>query len=184
MIQRVTALNLLLHDLYHDQKIIKDGVIPADLILGNPQLPPVDAGRRSAAPHLRQYLRHRPHSRRARHLPGSRGQRAHAIRRQLRHREPPHDAARLSGSARRDRPAPDRRLRAQAARGPARDGAAPASTIRRVVLLSPGTYNSAYLRAHLSGARDGRPAGGGLGSGRSRTTASTCAPSAGWRRST
>ena len=26
--QRITALNLFLHDVYHDQKIIKDGVIP------------------------------------------------------------------------------------------------------------------------------------------------------------
>ncbi len=33
--QRVTALNLFLHDIYHDQKILKDGVVPADLVLGN-----------------------------------------------------------------------------------------------------------------------------------------------------
>src|SRR3954451_11168419 len=44
VIQRVTALNLLLHDLYHDQKIIKDGVIPADLIFGNPNYRPVMQG--------------------------------------------------------------------------------------------------------------------------------------------
>jgi uncharacterized circularly permuted ATP-grasp superfamily protein len=30
--QRVYALNLFLDDIYHDQKIIKDGVVPADLI--------------------------------------------------------------------------------------------------------------------------------------------------------
>jgi uncharacterized circularly permuted ATP-grasp superfamily protein len=35
IIQRVTALNLLLDDVYHGQKILKDGVIPPDLILGN-----------------------------------------------------------------------------------------------------------------------------------------------------
>ncbi|MDH5526179.1 MAG: circularly permuted type 2 ATP-grasp protein [Nitrospirota bacterium] len=35
VIQRVAALNLFLHDIYHDQKIIKDGVIPAELVLGN-----------------------------------------------------------------------------------------------------------------------------------------------------
>ncbi|HEX2242288.1 MAG TPA: circularly permuted type 2 ATP-grasp protein [Gammaproteobacteria bacterium] len=34
--QRVTALNLLLDDLYHEQTILRDGVIPADLVLGNP----------------------------------------------------------------------------------------------------------------------------------------------------
>src|ERR1700686_3610560 len=30
VIQRVTALNLLLDDLYHEQKILRDGIIPAD----------------------------------------------------------------------------------------------------------------------------------------------------------
>ena len=32
--QRVTALNLFLHDVYHDQKILREGLIPADLVLG------------------------------------------------------------------------------------------------------------------------------------------------------
>ncbi|MEQ8707521.1 MAG: circularly permuted type 2 ATP-grasp protein [Rhodospirillales bacterium] len=38
--QRVAALNLFLHDLYHDQKILKDGVIPSDLVLGNEYFQP------------------------------------------------------------------------------------------------------------------------------------------------
>ncbi len=33
--QRVAALNLFLHDLYHDRKILKDRLVPADLVLGN-----------------------------------------------------------------------------------------------------------------------------------------------------
>jgi uncharacterized circularly permuted ATP-grasp superfamily protein len=33
LIQRITALNLFLHDIYHGQKIVKDGVIPAHYIL-------------------------------------------------------------------------------------------------------------------------------------------------------
>lgn len=33
--QRVKALNLFLHDIYHDQKILKDGIIPRALVLGN-----------------------------------------------------------------------------------------------------------------------------------------------------
>ncbi|MET4806726.1 circularly permuted type 2 ATP-grasp protein [Limibacillus sp. MBR-115] len=33
--QRVKALNLFLADIYHDQKILKDGVIPAELVLTN-----------------------------------------------------------------------------------------------------------------------------------------------------
>jgi uncharacterized circularly permuted ATP-grasp superfamily protein len=35
VVQRVTALNLLLDDLYHEQKVFRDGILPADLILGN-----------------------------------------------------------------------------------------------------------------------------------------------------
>jgi uncharacterized circularly permuted ATP-grasp superfamily protein len=33
--QRVTALNLFLHDVYHARKILADGVIPRELVLGN-----------------------------------------------------------------------------------------------------------------------------------------------------
>jgi uncharacterized circularly permuted ATP-grasp superfamily protein len=40
VIQRVTALNLLLDDLYHGQKILKDGTLPAELIFGNPNYRP------------------------------------------------------------------------------------------------------------------------------------------------
>lgn len=32
--QRITALNLFLHDIYHDQQILRDGIIPAALIEG------------------------------------------------------------------------------------------------------------------------------------------------------
>jgi uncharacterized circularly permuted ATP-grasp superfamily protein len=34
--QRIQALNLFLHDIYHDRKILKDGIIPAGLVLNNP----------------------------------------------------------------------------------------------------------------------------------------------------
>jgi uncharacterized circularly permuted ATP-grasp superfamily protein len=30
--QRITALNLFLHDIYHDQKIVKDGVVPGEIV--------------------------------------------------------------------------------------------------------------------------------------------------------
>jgi uncharacterized circularly permuted ATP-grasp superfamily protein len=33
--QRVAALNAFLHDIYHDGKIVKDGVIPGELVFGN-----------------------------------------------------------------------------------------------------------------------------------------------------
>ena len=44
VVQRVTALNLLLHDIYHDQKILRDGVLPADLVLGNANYRPIMRG--------------------------------------------------------------------------------------------------------------------------------------------
>ncbi len=34
--QRVQALNLFLHDIYNDEKILKDGVVPEDLVKTNP----------------------------------------------------------------------------------------------------------------------------------------------------
>ncbi|MBP5855931.1 circularly permuted type 2 ATP-grasp protein [Marivibrio halodurans] len=42
--QRVTALNHFLHDIYHDQKIIKDGVVPSELINGNKNFRPQMVG--------------------------------------------------------------------------------------------------------------------------------------------
>src|SRR5271165_1829213 len=33
--QRVAALNLFLHDIYHDGKIVKDGIVPGDLVFNN-----------------------------------------------------------------------------------------------------------------------------------------------------
>jgi uncharacterized circularly permuted ATP-grasp superfamily protein len=35
LVQRLKALNLFLDDVYHDQTILKDGIIPADLVLGS-----------------------------------------------------------------------------------------------------------------------------------------------------
>jgi uncharacterized circularly permuted ATP-grasp superfamily protein len=43
-IQRVTALNRFIGDIYHDQRIIKDGVVPADLVLDNPNYRPEMSG--------------------------------------------------------------------------------------------------------------------------------------------
>ena len=35
VVQRVTAMNLFLDDVYHEQKILNDGVVPRELIIGN-----------------------------------------------------------------------------------------------------------------------------------------------------
>ena len=39
-IQRVAAINAFLGDIYHDAKIVKDGVVPADLVFGNANFRP------------------------------------------------------------------------------------------------------------------------------------------------
>ena len=44
VIQRVAAINQLLHDLYHDQHLLKDGIIPAELLLGNANYRPMMQG--------------------------------------------------------------------------------------------------------------------------------------------
>ncbi len=44
LVQRVTALNRFIHDVYHDQEIIKAGVIPADQITANAQFRPEMVG--------------------------------------------------------------------------------------------------------------------------------------------
>lgn len=35
LVQRIRALNLFLDDVYHDQRILKEGIIPAELVLGS-----------------------------------------------------------------------------------------------------------------------------------------------------
>jgi uncharacterized circularly permuted ATP-grasp superfamily protein len=40
LVQRVTALNRFIHDVYHGQEIIKAGMVPAEQICGNAQFRP------------------------------------------------------------------------------------------------------------------------------------------------
>ncbi len=40
LVQRVTALNRFIHDVYHDQEILKAGVVPREQIEGNAQFRP------------------------------------------------------------------------------------------------------------------------------------------------
>ncbi|HUZ62698.1 MAG TPA: circularly permuted type 2 ATP-grasp protein [Acetobacteraceae bacterium] len=44
VIQRIAAINLLLADLYHGQHILNDGVLPRDLVLGNAHYHPLMQG--------------------------------------------------------------------------------------------------------------------------------------------
>lgn len=42
--QRVQALNMFLHDIYHDQEILKDGIIPTEQVCANAQFQPCMMG--------------------------------------------------------------------------------------------------------------------------------------------
>ena len=44
IMQRITAINLLLDDIYHNQHVLRDGLVPADLILGNRNYRPLMRG--------------------------------------------------------------------------------------------------------------------------------------------
>ncbi|WP_375381463.1 circularly permuted type 2 ATP-grasp protein [uncultured Sphingomonas sp.] len=46
LVQRVEAINAFLNDIYGERRILADGVLPADLVLGNPQFRPEIAGMR------------------------------------------------------------------------------------------------------------------------------------------
>src|SRR5690606_34578735 len=40
LVQRVVALNRFIHDIYHDQEILRAGIVPRDLVLDNSQYRP------------------------------------------------------------------------------------------------------------------------------------------------
>src|SRR6516164_4014155 len=44
IIQRITAINLLLDDIYHEQHLLRDGIVPPELILGNRNYRPLMRG--------------------------------------------------------------------------------------------------------------------------------------------
>src|SRR5260370_3204029 len=49
IVQRLTAINLLLDDIYHDQHVLRDGIVPPELILTNRNYRPLL--RRIVLPH-------------------------------------------------------------------------------------------------------------------------------------
>ena len=88
LIQRITALNLFCKDIYHDQRILKEGIIPPELIYGAKMFRREMLGIDVPARRLHAHLRHRPDSRQRGQLPRPGGQRPHAERRELRAGEP------------------------------------------------------------------------------------------------
>ncbi len=170
IIQRITAINLLLDDIYHKQQVLRDGIVPRELILGNRNFRPLMRG--IDLPHKTYVNICGTDIVRDEHgaFLVSGGQCADAFGGKLRRRKPPYDAARLSRPARRDRPAPDRELRREVdlriARSRSRRGCRPAGRAAFSRHLQFGLF-----RTCLSGPRNGRAAGRGPrppGRGRSR----------------
>ena len=58
--QRIHALNLFIDDIYHEQKILNDGVVPREIILSAKSYPPAVHRLETAARHLVPYHGHRP----------------------------------------------------------------------------------------------------------------------------
>ena len=142
--QRIRALNLFIDDIYHDQRIIKDGIVPEWLIDSGKNL--LQALRRAqpAARHLVPHHGHRPGARRRRPDLRARGQSALPLRRLVRAGEPRSDEADVSADLRGplDPPVedyPEQLLRMLQYIAP------PTVGDPNVVVLTPGIYNSAYF---------------------------------------
>ena len=161
--QRVRALNAFIHDIYHDQQILKAGVIPAEQVLCNSQYRPEMQGRRCARRHLRPHRRHRHRARRRRRIPRARGQPARALRRLLHAREPQDDDAPVPGALlraprRAGRSLPGRAARQSAQRRAHRrrrshrraaDRRAPTTAPTSSTPSSPSRWASSWSRARI-----------------------------------
>ena len=135
LVQRVTALNRFLHDVYHDQDIIKAGIIPAEQILNNAQFRKEMVG--VYVPH-RRLLAHRGRGHRARVQRERRGrvlrarrQPARAQRRELHAGRPQDDDAAVPRSFQRAPGGARHALPRPAAGNPAGLCASPARPIPR-----------------------------------------------------
>ncbi len=147
----------------------RPGVLPEDLIFGNPQFRPEIAGMQPPHGVLGAYLRHRSGAHRPRRILRAGGQCADTVGRQLHARKSRGDAAPLPELFRDFRVAavdsyPDRLLETMKSVAPHGSGQNPVC-----VVLTPGHFNSAYYEhsflADLDGHRTGR---GGRSGGRRR----------------
>ena len=142
--QRIRALNLFIDDVYHEQRIVKDGVVPAEILRTATSFRPAVRRHEAAARHLVPHHRHRSRPRPRRPDLRARRQPALPVRRVVRPPEPPGDEADVSAGLRGAADPAGRRL-------PARlldmlESLSPAGVeTPRVVVLTPGSHNSAYF---------------------------------------
>ena len=143
--QRLTAINLFLKDVYHEGRILAEGVVPRELVYSCRHYRREMRGVARAPRHLRVGRRHRSRPARRRPVRRARGQPARAERRLVHARQPRGDEARVSRAvrslqrARRSRTTA-RRCWPRCARWRRRHVADPT-----FVVLTPGVGNSAYF---------------------------------------
>ena len=95
LIQRLTALNLFLKDIYQDGRILKEGIVPRHLVFSAQHYRREMIGIRPQARHLRLGRRHRSGAAARRPVRGARRQPARAERRVVHADEPPDHQARV-----------------------------------------------------------------------------------------
>ena len=71
LIQRIKAINMFLDDVYNEQQILNDGVVPRDLIESSKSFLPACLGVKAAQRHLVPHYRHRPDPGRRWHYHGA-----------------------------------------------------------------------------------------------------------------
>ena len=96
LIQRLVALNRFIDDLYNDQRIVADGVFPAELLADSANFRPECRGVPPQVRRVGAHLRIRPRARRRRHVVRAGGQPPRSLGRELRAREPRRHQARAS----------------------------------------------------------------------------------------
>ncbi len=166
--QRVNALNLFLKDVYGPRAILKENIVPEELILRNPYYRPEMIGRRAAARHLGAYRRHRHRARRRGRVLRARGQCAHALRRLLHAGKPRSDDAPDAGPVRAPPRRSGRRLSRRVARLPALGDAAPERERRLDRAADAGPLQFGLLRALVPRRQARRRTGRGAGPVRRR----------------
>ena len=142
--QRIRALNLFIDDIYHERRIVKDGVIPAHVLETAASLRAPCAGAESPAWHLVPCPGHGPGPAFCRPGVRARGQPPLSVRRLLRPPEPERDEAQVPAGLQRVTQPAGGRLPEPAAR----HVRVPRARARRVAAggrATPGPYNSAYF---------------------------------------